>query len=407
MIPKEANYIRISDFNYTLPDECIARYPLTDRNGSKLLVFEGGNIQSSMFNLLPELLPSNSLLVFNNTRVIQARLHFRKTSGATIELFCLSPVQPSEYTTMFDSYGPVEWECLIGNAKRWKTGVLELNVPVPAGNFTLQARRISETEGKSIVQLMWDARELTFGQVLEYAGKIPVPPYLKRESEAIDRHRYQTVYSLRPGSVAAPTAGLHFSETELQKLDEKKIDRAYLALHVGAGTFQPVKTETIAGHTMHTEVFSADRELITTLAGYEGAIIPVGTTSLRALESLYHLGCSLQIFEKGGMPHLTQWQAYSSPHRSRSEAMYQLLRYLDHCEKDELTASTAIMIMPGYKFRMTDALITNFHQPGSTLLLLVSALIGESWKDVYTFALANNYRFLSYGDSSLLWPVKP
>lgn len=406
MIPEEANHLRISDFSYPLPDERIARYPLADRNGSKLLVYNGGDIQSSDFHLLPELLPANSLLVFNNTRVIHARLHFKKPGGATVELFCLSPVQPSEYTTMFSSYVPVVWECLIGNAKRWKGGTLELRVPFPGGSFTLEALRLADKDGKSQIQLSWDAQEMSFGQVLEYAGKIPVPPYLKRDSEAIDLHRYQTVYSQHPGSVAAPTAGLHFSDAELGKLDEKKIGRAHLALHVGAGTFQPVKTEIIADHAMHSEVFTASRQLIERLSTCEGSVIPVGTTSLRAIESLYHLGCSIMGHLPANIPHLAQWQAYTSPSVTRKEAMGHLLRYLNQHNKDELTASTAIMIVPGYHFRMSDALITNFHQPGSTLLLLVGALIGEKWKDVYTFALNNNYRFLSYGDSSLLWPAK-
>lgn len=396
--------IRIEEYNYALPDDRIARYPLPDRNLSKLLVFDGTEIITDRFNAIANHIAPGSLMVFNNTRVIQARLYFEKPTGARVEIFCLHPVQPAEYADMFSSTGSVVWECLVGNSKRWNGGRLNLLIPFANGVIRLEAERLSSQNGKSMVQFAWDDPSVSFGRILDLAGQLPIPPYLGRNTELVDNTRYQTIYSAHPGSVAAPTAGLHFSDSEMEQLKHKAIACEYLTLHVGAGTFQPVKSPTIGEHAMHTEVFTANRELIHRLAACEGPLIAVGTTTLRALESLYWLAC-LPDHHEHTLPCVGQWDAYHCTPLSRKDAMNKLLHRLQGHNKTSITAATSILIAPGYKFGMIDALVTNFHQPASTLLMLVSALVGDRWKEIYNYALTNNYRFLSYGDSSLLWPA--
>ncbi len=389
--------INIEEYNYPLPDERIAKHPLAERDKCMLLVHRpDGKIENHIFNELPELLPPDAMLVYNNTRVINARLRFRKESGSLIEIFCLEPVKPVDYAVNFAANGVegVEWQCFVGNSKRWKTGGLKGIV----GDTVLTAERIERIGNASIIRFTWTGN-MSFADVIAQAGELPIPPYLNRATEESDVKDYQTVFSRIDGSVAAPTAGLHFTPELIKAVDEAGIERRELTLHVGAGTFQPVKSEQIGNHEMHSEFISVDRRLIEELAGTERPVIAVGTTSVRTLESLYHLGC----MAAQGKPisELPQWYPYSDEHPrlSRKEALTTLARVCG----ERLMAGTRVIIAPGYEYKVVDGIITNFHQPKSTLLLLISAFIGEDWRRMYAHALADErYRFLSYGDACLL-----
>lgn len=405
MINKDITSFPISDFNYDLPDSSVAKYPLTKRDQSKLLVWKSGEIKDQTFSDLPGLLSEGSMLVFNNTRVIRARLHFVKSTGAIIEVFCLEPTVPHDYIHSFAQTASCRWKCIVGNKKRWKNELLKLQVKAEHHSITLSAELWGEADGGFEINFSWDNPHFTFSEILEAAGKIPIPPYLHRESEEIDLTVYQTVYSKVKGSVAAPTAGLHFSEKIFKALAERKIRCEELTLHVGAGTFKPVKSDTIGDHQMHTEFFSVKRELISQLISHPGSVIAVGTTSVRTLESLYWIGC--KILQN---PHIApdqlpvaQWEPYQGKvdHIEAKESLQAILTWLESKERMTLETSTRIMVVPGYQFRIIRGLVTNFHQPQSTLLLLISAILGEDWKRVYSHALGSGYRFLSYGDANL------
>ena len=396
--------IHIEEYNYQLPDERIARHPLARRDNCKLLVREhDGKISEHRFSDLPELLPADSMLVYNNTRVINARLRFRKgEGGALIEIFCLEPVEPRDYAVNFAMTTGCTWLCFVGNSKRWKQGELSTVVEVNGKSVTLTATRLLKDGNASHVMFGWDNPEYTFAQIIEAAGEIPIPPYLNRSTETSDSTDYQTVYSHIDGSVAAPTAGLHFTPEVLDAVSHRGIPRRELTLHVGAGTFQPVKSEKIGEHEMHSEFIAVSRSLIEEISMSDRQVFAVGTTSVRTLESLYHLGC---MYHQGlDMSELPQWYPYSETHPQLSvkDSMESLLDYLDRNGLDTLIASTRVIIAPGYDYRIVKGIITNFHQPQSTLLLLVSAFVGGDWKAMYDFALANGFRFLSYGDASLL-----
>lgn len=396
--------IRIEEYNYPLPDDRIAKHPLTERDKCKLLVRDSnGNISEHIFSEISDLLPANSMLIYNNTRVINARLRFRKgEGGALIEIFCLEPIEPRDYAVSFASTTQCSWLCFVGNSKRWKQGSLALDVNINGTIISLNATRINKDGNASVVMFSWDNSEVTFAQIIETAGEIPIPPYLNRSTEASDSSDYQTVYSHIDGSVAAPTAGLHFTDDVLNAISQRGIPRRELTLHVGAGTFQPVKSENIGEHEMHSEFIAVPRTLIEELASTERDVVAVGTTSVRTLESIYHIGCLLY----QGLPvnELPQWYPYSDshPHLPVKESLNAILRHLDETGEDRLIASTRVIIAPGYKYQIVKGIITNFHQPQSTLLLLVSAFVDGDWKAMYDFALEKNFRFLSYGDASLL-----
>lgn len=400
-------HIDIDDYDYNLPEEKIAQYPVSERDGSKLLVLKNSQISQDIFRNVGNHLPGRSLLVFNNSKVIKARLLFGKETGARIEVFCLEPLAPADYESAFASKSPVEWKCIVGNLKKWKKGVITSALRLNGAETCLEAERIGPAEGESWrIRFSWK-QDAAFAEILEAAGHVPLPPYISRPDEETDSVSYQTVYSRIKGSVAAPTAGLHFTEDVLRNLAGRGIRSAEITLHVGAGTFQPVKVRNAAEHGMHFEHFMISAETIKKLIGNEGHIIPVGTTSVRTLESLYWLGVKLinNPVDKKDLHFLGQWEPYQiNTDVAVNEALNAILLYLKDKKLLSLYASTGIMIVPGYRFRITNGIITNFHQPRSTLLLLVSAWTGERWKDAYRFALENNFRFLSYGDSSLLLP---
>lgn len=403
---KRTQDIRIDDYAYELPDERIAKFPVTPRDSSRLLVYDNGVQGSYRFADLPGLLPDDVMLVFNNTRVIQARLRFRKETGALIEVFCLEPLLPADYALSLQSTATCRWLCLIGNARKWKSGELALTFEHEQRPLTLRARKGQAHGDGYEIEFAWDDASVTFGELLDTLGELPIPPYLNRKTEESDKTTYQTVYSKVEGSVAAPTAGLHFTPAVLAALQARAIPCEELTLHVGAGTFKPVKSETIEGHEMHTEYISVSRALIETLRDTPRRVVAVGTTSVRTLESLYYIGVTLSKYPEATAEELRvrQWQPYEEEARlSRSEAMQQIVSYLDRTGADRLVSATRIIIAPGYRFRVIDGIITNFHQPRSTLLLLVSAFVGGDWRAIYDYALAHDYRFLSYGDSSLLW----
>lgn len=393
--------IKIEDYNYPLPDERIARHPLEQRDRCLLLVRDhDGTLSKHRFDELPGLLPADAMLVYNNTRVINARLRFRKPGGARIEIFCLEPVGPRDYQQSFAACGECSWMCFVGNSKRWKEGRLELALDVEGRTVTLAAERSAKTDSGSVVRFVWDDPSVTFSQIIEAAGEIPIPPYLNRATEQSDSADYQTVYSRIEGSVAAPTAGLHFTPDVLEAIDRRGIERRELTLHVGAGTFQPVKSATIGDHGMHSEFIAVSRDLIAELASTERCVVAVGTTSVRTLESLYHLG---RMVAEGLEPdEVGQWYAYPTSAMSAREALGHLRDYLDERRLTTLTASTRMIIAPGYDYKVVSGIVTNFHQPQSTLLLLVSAFTGGDWRRMYDFALADEFRFLSYGDAQLL-----
>lgn len=403
--------IRIENYDYPLPDERIAKYPVKERDTSKLLIYNKGEISHTQFRELPGFLQTGNLMVFNNTRVIQARLHFRKPSGALIEVFCLEPVAPRDYEQMFQSTGSCRWSCLIGNRKKWKEGRQERHIAVKGNDITLSAEVIETEKTSYIVEFAWNGSGVSFAEVLDAAGELPIPPYLNRSTEDSDKTTYQTVYSKIKGSVAAPTAGLHFTDRVLKELDGKGVERDEITLHVGAGTFKPVKSETIGDHEMHHEFISVSLASIEKLMTHGGSCIAVGTTSVRTLESLYYIGVLLESNPDAGESELTvkQWLPYEYANNteqpiSTMKALGNIRDYLVRNKLHTLTANTQIIISPGYDYHIVKAIITNFHQPKSTLLLLVSALIGENWRKVYKYALENDFRFLSYGDSSLLMP---
>ncbi len=397
--------IRIEDFNYDLPDEKIAKHPLAQRDKCKLLVYESGKISEHVFSEIPGLLPENSVLVYNNTRVINARLRFQKAGGgAVVEVFCLEPSIPADYAQSFASTSQCEWTCFVGNSKRWKQGDLTMPLVVDGKNIILSASRCGQRGNAFNIRFSWDGG-VTFASILDVAGEIPIPPYLNRNTEPSDASDYQTVYSHIEGSVAAPTAGLHFTDEVLHEIDRRGIKRCELTLHVGAGTFQPVKSDTIGGHGMHTEFISVKRSLIADLLEASGRVIAVGTTSVRTLESLYYIGAMLHDNPSASSEalHVPQWIPYEYDNRlSSKEALLAIADYMDANGMDSLVGSTQIIIAPGYKYRIVDGMITNFHQPQSTLLLLVSAFTGGNWRSIYDYALAHDFRFLSYGDSCLL-----
>ncbi len=399
--------IDLSEYNYHLPEERIAQFPVNVRDTSKLLLYDKGEISSDVFRNIDDHIPSGSLLVFNNTRVIRARLLFRKESGANIEVFCLEPVGPADYGESFASLKPVEWKCIIGNLKKWKTGTIITSFAFRGRPVALHAEKIRpEGEEAWRIRLSWDCNELSFGEVIELAGHIPLPPYINRGDRLEDAVAYQTVYSSISGSVAAPTAGLHFTAGVLDKLAQKGVNKTEVTLHVGAGTFKPVKSGNITDHEMHCEHFFITRENIASLMNNYGRIIAVGTTSVRTIESLYWMGVKILKGENKTENCFTvgQWEPYDQTMDiSPDQSLKALLSAMDERGIGYLHGSTSIIIVPGYDFKMTGGLITNFHQPGSTLLLLVSAWVGNGWKKIYSYAMENDFRFLSYGDSSLLY----
>ena len=407
---EDPKHIRISEFNYPLPDERIAKFPLPVRDQSKLLLYRHGEVTEDIFTSLPDYLPANSLMIFNNTKVIQARLHFHKETGALIEVFCLEPVQPNDYALNFQQTEPAAWLCMIGNLKKWKEGALKREITVKGKPLTLTAERGACHGTSHWVDFRWNNPEITFADILEVFGELPIPPYLNRETQESDKETYQTVYSKIKGSVAAPTAGLHFTPRVLDALREKGVALEELTLHVGAGTFKPVKSEEIEGHEMHTEYISVNRSTLEKLVAHEGKAIAVGTTSVRTLESLYHIGVTLLHNPNATEEdlHVKQWQPYETALETAAtpavDALQAIIAYLDRHHMETLHSSTQIIIAPGYEYRIVKAMVTNFHQPQSTLLLLVSAFLHGDWRKIYDYALAHDFRFLSYGDSSLLIP---
>lgn len=432
--------ILIEEYNYPLPDERIAKYPLAERDQSKLLIYRNGQVSEDQFHHIGEYLPADSLLIYNNTRVIQARLEFHKqspsnaepllnnskqpllnTQGARIEIFCLEPLEPHDYQLSLGSTNGCTWKCMIGNAKKWKTGALSLPVHLPSGEqITLFAEKGEQTGNTFAVHFSWNSPlggewEGSFAEILDAVGELPIPPYLNRKTEESDKTTYQTVYSRIKGSVAAPTAGLHFTDKVLDGLRQRGIQTAEVTLHVGAGTFQPVKVADANQHTMHTEIIAVPKATIQTIINNLGHIVAVGTTSMRTLESLYFLGAqlhstfsSLEGRSGGSTLSVAQFEPYEQEHTlSTAEALQAIVDYLSLTGQDTLHAETQIMIKPGYTFHVVDQLITNFHQPKSTLLLLVSAFVGGDWHTIYDYALSHDFRFLSYGDSSILFRKNP
>ena len=404
---EETKHIKISDYNYPLPDERIAKFPLKERDSSKLLVYSHGEIEERVFTSLPEYIEPGSLMIFNNTKVIQARLHFRKETGALIEIFCLEPIKPNDYVLNFQQTEHSAWLCMVGNLKKWKEGPLHKEMTVKGKPLTLTATR-GECHGTSHrIDFSWDNSEVTFADILEVFGELPIPPYLNRETQESDKETYQTVYSKIKGSVAAPTAGLHFTERVLDTLRNKGVDLEEVTLHVGAGTFRPVKSEEIAGHDMHTEYISVNRQTIEKLLKHGGETTAVGTTSVRTIESLYYIGVILESRPEASQEelHVRQWMPYENEtNLTPVQALQNILDYMERNHLDALHTSTQIIIAPGYEYKIVKRIVTNFHQPQSTLLLLVSAFVKGDWRKIYDYALAHDFRFLSYGDSSLLIP---
>lgn len=414
--------IAIKDYDYNLPDERIAKYPLAQRDHSKLLVFDGtnGKISEYHFYNLPEHIPAGSMVVFNNTKVIQARLHFHKPTGGVVEVFCLEPECPKDYQQSFAQTSECTWTCLVGNSKKWKEGSLSLEVTTESGKVTLNCERVSEPGASQKIRFYWEGGQ-TFADLLDAMGELPIPPYLNRETEESDKKTYQTVYSQTKGSVAAPTAGLHYTPEVLDALSQKGVSLQYLTLHVGAGTFKPVKSDTIEGHDMHTEFISVPRSVIQDIHDFNGPmLIATGTTSVRTLESLYYIGNKIMYARNNGIDLKTmstddlivhQWEPYDNPELaqlSTKDALQEILDYLELTGQDTLITATQILIAPGFNYHLVDAMVTNFHMPQSTLLLLVSAFLdgedptGPNWHSIYRYAMGHDFRFLSYGDSSML-----
>lgn len=406
----DTKHIHISDYNYELPDARIAKFPIQQRDHSKLLVYRHGEISEDKFFRLSQYLPEGALMVFNNTKVIQARLHFRKETGALIEVFLLEPAAPTDYELMFQSRGHCAWLCMIGNLKKWKEGTLRRTLHVGGRSIEIVASRGEEYKKSYRVDFSWDDETVSFAEVLEAVGELPIPPYLNRETQESDKVTYQTVYSKIKGSVAAPTAGLHFTDDVLADLDRHGVDREEITLHVGAGTFKPVKSETIEGHDMHTEYICVHRQSLEKLLAHDVSAVAVGTTSVRTLESLYYIGKKLIHHPDSTEEqlHVNQWDPYELSSADDGitprMAIEAIVKYLDDNGLNALHTSTQIIIAPGYDYKIVKMLITNFHQPQSTLLLLVSAFVHGDWHRIYDYALSHDFRFLSYGDSSLLIP---
>ena len=423
----DTKHIKISDYNYDLPDERIAKFPIAQRDHSKLLVYKHGEVSDDVFHHLPTYLPQGSLMIFNNTKVIQARLHFRKETGALIEVFLMEPAEPTDYELMFQTTGHCSWLCMIGNLKKWKEGSLKRDFEIKGNKLTLSAtmrrgdalgseaqKMVAKGGGTNYwVDFDWDNDKVSFAEILEAVGELPIPPYLNRKTEESDKTTYQTVYSKIKGSVAAPTAGLHFTDAVLKDLDAHGIDREEVTLHVGAGTFKPVKSLEIEGHQMHTEYIVVHRRSLEKLIKHECRVIAVGTTSVRTIESLYYMGVHLLKHPEANEDdlHVKQWDPYELSEDGNlvdgitpMQAIQAIIDYLDRNGLEALHSSTQIIIAPGYQYKIVKMLVTNFHQPQSTLLLLVSAFLKGDWKKVYDYALAHDFRFLSYGDSSLLIP---
>lgn len=405
----DTKHIQIKDFNYNLPDELIAKFPLAKRDNSKLLLYRHGEVTEDVFHNIAQYLPKGALMVFNNTKVIQARLHFRKETGALIEVFLLEPYMPADYEQMFQTTGHCSWLCMIGNLKKWKEGTLKRTFYVKGKEVTLVAERKEDVHKSYRVDFSWDASDVSWAELLDAVGELPIPPYLNRETQESDKTTYQTVYSKIKGSVAAPTAGLHFTPEVLADIDRHGIDREELTLHVGAGTFKPVKSEEIQDHEMHTEYICVHRQTLEKLIRHEAKAIAVGTTSVRTLESLYYIGVKLEktLDLSEEELHVCQWEPYENAVAkpiTPIKAIENILAYLDKHGLSALHASTQIIIAPGYEYNIVKMLVTNFHQPQSTLLLLVSAFVHGDWRKIYDYALAHDFRFLSYGDSSLLIP---
>ena len=402
MIPE----IRIEDYNYTLPDERIAKYPLSERDASKLLVYKDGMPSSSRFTDIVTFLPEGAMMVFNDTKVVPARLHFQRATGAHIEIFCLEPVMPEEYVTMFEVADRCRWKCIVGNVKRWKSDTLYLYNPdsdATVSEMNLRADLVERTGETSVIEFTWD-NGAPFSKVLEICGSVPIPPYLNRDTEDVDLERYQTLYARYRGSVAAPTAGLHFTEKVLESIRNKGIDIETVCLHVGAGTFLPVKSSLVSEHTMHREAFVVTLAFLKKLLERKGRLVAVGTTSVRTLESLYYAG--VKCHQNGVPGDVCQWEPYEREYKwSFEEALRAMICYLEENGLQSIQLGTSIIIVPGYEFKVVDILVTNFHQPQSTLLLLISAFVGGNWKAIYDHALGDGFRFLSYGDSSILFRV--
>ena len=423
----DTKHIKISDYNYDLPDERIAKFPIAQRDHSKLLVYKHGEVSDDVFHHLPTYLPQGALMIFNNTKVIQARLHFRKETGALIEVFLMEPAEPTDYELMFQTTGHCSWLCMIGNLKKWKEGSLKRDFEIKGNKLTLSAtmrrgdalgseaqKMVAKGGGTNYwVDFDWDNEKVSFAEILEAVGELPIPPYLNRKTEESDKTTYQTVYSKIKGSVAAPTAGLHFTDAVLKDLDAHGIDREEVTLHVGAGTFKPVKSLEIEDHQMHTEYIVVHRRSLEKLIKHECRVIAVGTTSVRTIESLYYMGVHLLKHPEANEEdlHVKQWDPYELSEDGNlvdgitpMQAIQAIIDYLDRNGLEALHSSTQIIIAPGYQYKIVKMLVTNFHQPQSTLLLLVSAFLKGDWKKVYDYALSHDFRFLSYGDSSLLIP---
>ena len=400
MIPE----IHIEDYNYPLPDERIAKYPLSDRDASKLLHYADGEVCERAFKDISELIPEGALMIFNDTKVVPARLHFQRETGAHIEIFCLEPVSPEEYVSMFAVTDSCKWKCIVGNVKRWKNDTLHLYNPHEdeyISRMALKADLIERDGETSIVEFSWDDGA-PFSRVLEICGSIPIPPYLNRDTEDIDLERYQTLYARYRGSVAAPTAGLHFTEKVLESIKSRNVDIETVCLHVGAGTFLPVKSSLVSEHTMHREPFVVTLAFLEKLLAKTGKVVAVGTTSVRTLESLYYMG--VKCIENGKPSDVNQWEPYERTYEySLEESLKALVEFMKVNSLKDLQLGTRIIIVPGYNFKVVDILVTNFHQPQSTLLLLISAFVKGDWKNIYDFALSHDFRFLSYGDSSILF----
>ena len=423
----DTKHIKISDYNYDLPDERIAKFPIAQRDHSKLLVYKHGEVSDDVFHHLPTYLPHGALMIFNNTKVIQARLHFRKETGALIEVFLMEPAEPTDYELMFQTTGHCSWLCMIGNLKKWKEGSLKRDFEIKGNKLTLSAtmrrgdalgseaqKMVAKGGGTNYwVDFDWDNDKVSFAEILEAVGELPIPPYLNRKTEESDKTTYQTVYSKIKGSVAAPTAGLHFTDAVLKDLDAHGIDREEVTLHVGAGTFKPVKSLEIEGHQMHTEYIVVHRRSLEKLIKHECRVIAVGTTSVRTIESLYYMGVHLLKHPEANEDdlHVKQWDPYELSEDGNlvdgitpMQAIQAIIDYLDRNGLEALHSSTQIIIAPGYQYKIVKMLVTNFHQPQSTLLLLVSAFLKGDWRKIYDYALSHDFRFLSYGDSSLLIP---
>ena len=400
--------LSIKDFAYSLPEERVAKYPLAERDASKLLIYKEGNITNDIYRNIADHIPRESLLVFNDTKVVEARLLFQKSTGGVIEILCLEPHQQyPDITTAMMQHEKVKWHCLIGGASKWKRGqILEKKIKYNSNELFLITRYVEKTGDSFVVELSWNNPDLSFVEVLHLFGALPLPPYIKREVEASDVERYQTIYAHYEGSVAAPTAGLHFTNTVFKSLKEKNIQKDFVTLHVGAGTFKPVKSEIMQDHEMHVEHFTVSKSTIQNLIDHlYKNIIAVGTTSLRTLESLYWLGIKLSTVDKRQSTEITQWEVYDHKESlpTASDSLHSLIKFMNEKAFENLTAKTQIIIAPGYQFKIVNGLVTNFHQPQSTLLLLVAGFMGHDWKKVYDYALKNDYRFLSYGDGNLIW----